>query len=804
MRKTLSSLSLKDKSILVIHTCSVKEKFIFQRLKRLGLKIICLNKNKNWVYPYVDEWILADTNNFQESIDSIQFFLKNHPKIKIEGALTFWEESTLLTSKITDYFKLTGISYEISKKVRNKFLFRKFCEQNGLPSPKHAIIKEEEDLSEISSTLKFPIVMKPIYGSASAFVIKVSSEKDVLETYRYIQNNINSHADSAEWLNFDILAEEYIDGHEVDIDIILQNGKIKFHSITDNYQTNEPFFVEVGQSIPSNLPQKEQDDLINLAEELLEKLGIQNGVIHFEAKSTNQGPVPIEINLRMGGDEVYSFVKEAWGIDLIESAIRISTNVYISKVKRKSAPKKYLTGKYFLPKYSGILTNLEIKNSLKKEKKLENIHFFKKIGDAVFVPPEGYEYMGWMNVSGNNALEAKENLNHLGKYVNYEIAKFDQHSSLGKTTRKRNLSLAAINKNLLIKKIKLQKIKKISLKNQRNLNIGIIGNDYQNTEEDFLLGLTSGREIEKSLKERGYNVSFFDFNNFNKNFIKIQKNDIDLIFNVCEKINNSTLFEPHAAALLDLFQIPYTGSSPYTLSLCVDKIRVKKLLNFHNIPTPKWDYACTLDDTIDNNLQYPLIVKPSNRDNSLGINNDSVVTDKNQLKTQLKRIICELKSPALVEEYIDGEEYDIAIIGNENDDLRVLPLACSIFSNLPTGYWHISSVEAKLKKAPYNQIIKQLPPKNITKNLEKLITEIALDTYSILDCQDYGHVEIRVDKNNNPYVLELNSNSSINQGDILPFTAKVAGFEYADFLEEIINSSTKPNKKGEVYWEKES
>lgn len=802
MKKVAAPSHLRGKTILLIHTCSQKEKFIFQRLKQLGLKIVCLHKNKNWASAYVDEWILADTNNIQESIDNVQSFLNNHPEITFDGALTFWEESTLLVSAITDYFGLTGIAYEITKKVRNKYLFREFCAQNGLPTPRHTILKKEEDLEKITEKLTFPIVMKPIYGSASAFVIKVNSEAEALETYRYIQNNITSHTDSAEWLNFDVIAEEYIDGHEVDIDIILQNGKIKFHSITDNYQTNEPFFVETGGATPSGLPEKEQESLVELSEVILEKLGIQNGLIHFEAKASSKGPVPIEVNLRMGGDDVFLFVNGVWGVDLIENAVKIATNTYISKIK-KGEPKKYIIDKFFLSNHSGILSKVEIDPALKNNKNVEGVNFFKKIGDPVLVPPEGYEYLGWINVSGKNALEANENLARLEKMVSYEVTKFDQHSSLGKTVRKRNLSLAAINKNLLIKKTKLQKIKQLSFKKQSNLHIGIIGNDYQNLEEYGVLGLTSGRDIEKNLKMRGYKTTFFDFNNFNKAFLSLQKSDVDLVFNACESINNSILLEPHSASLLDILQIPYTGSNPYTLSLCVDKIRVKKLLNYHNIPTPKWDYAYTLEDKISTDLQYPLIVKPSNRDNSFGINNDSVVTDKKQLERQMKLIIQELKCPALVEEYIEGDEYNVTILGNENNDLRILPLSRSIFTNLPKGYWHIYPIDAKLNKEPYNQIIKQFPPKNIPKNLEKLLTEIALDTYNIMDCHDYGHVEIRVDKNNNPYVLELNPNPSINQDDILTSCAKIAGFDYGDLLEEIIsitvsryeNGSLKDNSK---------
>ena len=283
----------------------------------------------------------------------------------------------------------------------------------------------------------------------------------------------------------------------------------------------------------------------------------------------------------------------------------------------------------------------------------------------------------------------------------------------------------------------------------------------------------------------------------------MQKKNVDLVFNVCERINDSSLLEPHAAAILDTLQIPYTGSNPFTLGLCIDKIRVKKLLAYHNIPTPRWDYAYELDDEIRDDLRYPLIVKPANTDNSIGITNESVVTNKQELDRQLKKVIIELGRPALVEEYIEGDEYDVTIIGSDTDNLRVLPLSRSIFKEMPAGYWHIYPFDAKWSEAkdnPYNKIIVQRPPKNIDKRLEALISEIALDTYNILDCHDYGRVEIRVDEYGNPYVLELNPNPSIDINDCVPACAELVGMDYGRFLEEIIKMTIHRYKDRPPYY----
>ena len=224
----------------------------------------------------------------------------------------------------------------------------------------------------------------------------------------------------------------------------------------------------------------------------------------------------------------------------------------------------------------------------------------------------------------------------------------------------------------------------------------------------------------------------------------------------------------------------------------------KKLLAYHNIPTPKWDYLYAIDDEINKELQYSLIVKPANTDNSFGITNESVVANEEELTRQLKKVITDLGSPALVEEYIEGDEYDVLILGSEDDDLKVLPLSRSIFKDMPAQNRHIythgtgSLDNGSIAK---QGIIIQRPSKNINKKLETLITEIALDAYNIFDCHDYGSIEIRVDQYDNPYVLELNANPAINLSDCLPEVAKLTHLDYGDLLEEIINMAIRRYQK---------
>jgi len=792
---------LLNKKLLVVNTGSSKKKFTLQILKNLGAKVVVINLQKNWATPYVDDWILADTSKHHQALSALEKYAAAAEPKPFDGVLTFWEDDVLLTSKIVDKYQLIGIPYDIAKTARNKFLFRQFCRQNNLPAPQSLIINSDSSLSQAAKSLSFPIVIKPTYGSSSSYVVKVNHPDDLKATYQYVKKNLSLSVESALSDGFEIMAEEYIDGNEVDIDILLQNGKLKFYSISDNFKTKEPFFVETGQAIPSTLPENDQKALLALAENVLEKLGIYNGCIHFEAKVTRSGTVPIEVNLRMGGDEVHSFVKDAWGVDLVENAALIATGNFLN-IKKPTSPRKYLAGKYYLPENSGILSKFYLDNKSFKDNQVQEFHFFKKIGEPVLAPPEGFEYLGWLTAAGDNALDAQENLDSAYQLVQYEIAKYDPSSSVGKTSRRSPFSNASINKGVLLGAAKIERLRHLNKKDLKKLQVAVACNGPNPSGGLVEQELTQvGKNIVTALTEKGYQTTFVDFNYLGQAYKILQNSKFDLVFNVCERINNSSLLEPHAASLLDTLRIPYTGSNPLTLALCIDKIRVKKLLAFHNIPTPKWDYAYSLDDDIDSNLRYPLIVKPGNTDNSIGITNESVVTTPKELKNRLRYVISKLKRPALVEEYIEGDEYDVSLLGNDND-LRVLPLSRSKFDKLPKGYWHIYPFDAKFAGDKiYKQSIQiQRPPKKINAKLASLISEIAIDTYNILGCHDYGRVEVRVDKNNNPYVLELNPNPSINIGDCIPDVASLAGLKYPDFIEEIIKLAVARYKNSPPYF----
>ncbi|MBU1119218.1 ATP-grasp domain-containing protein [Patescibacteria group bacterium] len=758
---------LAKKRILLINTGSLKKKFIAERLHELGLTIIALNKEKNWATPYVSEWIIADTSNHQESLLAVQNYVAEHPKDSFEGAITFWEDDVLLASKIIDKYNLVGIPYATARKGRNKFMFREFCKENNLPHPKHTLVKSEKDIKKIEQNFSFPLVIKPAYGSSSAYVIKVENSDELKDAFTYVKKALSTEVESALTDGSDIIVEEYIDGEEVDVDILIQNGRIKFTSISDNDKAEEPFFIETGFSIPSSLPDDDQEALMKMADETLEKMKIHNGCLHYEAKVTKNGPVPIELNLRLGGDEVYSFIKNAWHVDMIESACKIALGIYFPTIEKPEEPYAYLAGYDLLADHSGIISYLEIDPQIKKKKYISEINIYKKIGEPILAPPEGFEYLGWITVKGDNPRDAEDNLEEALELIEYDVARFHGASLIGRTERKNNLSLASIRKDVLYKAAKLEQIRFTKKETVKELKIGIISKPrkkdaLKNSPDDtsFIVSI---------LEDNGFTVSVFQLtNNLPKLYLEIQKANINIIINMAssENILNE---KPYATLLLDLLEIPFTGPSTSSAAIIKDKFITQKLLQFHEIAVPDWEFVYSANDLFEIDLAYPLLLSKADAHKGLGQKKILIKQKKDLLKKTIT-ITEDFKSAACLEEYTEGKTYLVPIIGNSHEDLQAFPIVLS-------------------KKEKGTTVISI--PKRIEPKLSSLITEIAFDAYSIVDCTDFGLVEVTLDRDKNPLVTGINPFPSLSKNGELAQIAKRAGIPFIDIIKKILITTIK-------------
>lgn len=291
------------------------------------------------------------------------------------------------------------------------------------------------------------------------------------------------------------------------------------------------------------------------------------------------------------------------------------------------------------------------------------------------------------------------------------------------------------------------------------------------------------------LKEAGHEPTVYFVDEFLYDNLRDNKHNIDLAFNFCDDgfFENPNL-EPHLPAMLDILKIPYTGGDYFTLSLTLRKDMTKRLLLQHNIPTPYFKVFDAIPQKVTLKEDYPYIVKPLNSDGSMGIKKESVVYDEKSLKKMIEFVIEKYDQPALVEKYIDGREFNVAVIGSKK--IEILPISEISFLGLNENLPKIVNYEAKwIENSIYFKCTNRICPAKISPELEKKLKELSLHIGRIFGCQDYYRVDFRVDKKGDPYVLEINQNPDLSEDAGLAAMALEAGYSYPELLDRIIISA---------------
>ncbi len=269
----------------------------------------------------------------------------------------------------------------------------------------------------------------------------------------------------------------------------------------------------------------------------------------------------------------------------------------------------------------------------------------------------------------------------------------------------------------------------------------------------------------------------------------------DVVFNLCESVYGNSCWEMNIPAMLDLFRIPYTGSSPLTLGLCQDKGKVKDILHSQGILTPRYRIFERAAVTARGN-SFPVIVKPLHEDGSLGITRESVVFDDEALIKQIRYVIDQYQQPALVEEFVEGRELNVGLI-ETNGKVGVLPISEIDYSEFPEGIPRICGYEAKwVTESPEYQKSKPICPALLESGVKKRVEDIAFRVFKLFGCRDYARVDLRIDRNGKIYVLEVNPNPDISPQSGVARALKVQGTTYTEFVGNLLERALQ-RKDGE-------
>lgn len=263
---------------------------------------------------------------------------------------------------------------------------------------------------------------------------------------------------------------------------------------------------------------------------------------------------------------------------------------------------------------------------------------------------------------------------------------------------------------------------------------------------------------------------------------KIDSLEVDIVFNISEGLTGRNR-ESQVPILLEMAGIPFVGADALTLSLTLDKFMAKKIFIAENIPTPKFFEVKNPEALLNtNHFKFPLIVKPRFEGSSKGLTDNSRVENIEDLKKQVEHIISTYKQPALIEEFISGQEFTVAVIGNNPPE--VMPVVqIKIDGRLKLNDKFYTFARIKSNRLEY------ICPARIDPDLAKKISALALKTYNAVECRDLGRIDFRVDQEGNPYVLEINPLPSLSTEDVFTVVAKEIGISYEGIIGKILSSA---------------
>jgi D-alanine-D-alanine ligase len=261
----------------------------------------------------------------------------------------------------------------------------------------------------------------------------------------------------------------------------------------------------------------------------------------------------------------------------------------------------------------------------------------------------------------------------------------------------------------------------------------------------------------------------------------------NIVFNLLEEFHGVAVYDQHVASYLELMKQPYTGCNPRGLMLAHDKVLCKQILQYHRIPTPKFTvYELGSKIRPPKKANYPLFVKSATEDASFGLSKKSIVQTPEELVERVQFVYDEVKTDALVEEYIEGREFYVGVLGNRR--AQILPIWELLMTKLPEGEPNIATAKVKWDYQHQKELgVKTEAVKDLSKELSSQINRLCRRIYKALFMTGYARMDLRVTADNRIYVLEANPNPNLSYGEDLAESAHVAGLEYNELIQKILN-----------------
>jgi D-alanine-D-alanine ligase len=267
-----------------------------------------------------------------------------------------------------------------------------------------------------------------------------------------------------------------------------------------------------------------------------------------------------------------------------------------------------------------------------------------------------------------------------------------------------------------------------------------------------------------------------------------------IAFNLLEEFHDNPLYDHHVAGYLELMQQSYTGCNPRGLLIAHDKALSKKILSYHRIRAPRFSvFLRGRKPRLSKKLRFPLIVKSLFEEGSYGISQASIVHTPEKCLERIAYLHEKLRTPAIVEEFVEGRELYLSIIGNQR--VEVLPPIELVFGNLPEGAHPIATSRVKWDwKYQEAREIELKIPTDLDETTSRELKRLGRRIYRVLDLTGYARIDLRLTDTGEIFVLEANANPDIGYGEEMSVAAEAVGIQYPQLLQKIVNLGLRYNK----------
>ena len=304
--------------------------------------------------------------------------------------------------------------------------------------------------------------------------------------------------------------------------------------------------------------------------------------------------------------------------------------------------------------------------------------------------------------------------------------------------------------------------------------------------QDSILGVVAA--FETALRARGTVAATFAVRDAASLDPRLLAGSPDLVINLCESLGGDARGEMVIPALFDLAGVPYTGSGPLAIALCLHKHKAKEILRARGVPTPDWVLVERQADLARAVRLLPAIVKPAREDASIGIDRRSLAREGAHLQWACERVLDELRQPALVERFVDGRELNVALLGPAAPFCapRVLPIHEIDFAALEPSHPRIVTYAAKWdESAPEFHATPPIPCALPSEGMAR-VEAVAREAFAALELRDYGRVDIRLAADGTPFVIEVNPNCDLSPDAGFARAARGAGLDFESLVWRIV------------------